>query len=1372
MEKNKKLIGSLIVLIAIFGLTATVYLVQKPKQVTQTKASSLSYDFENSQSRPSWVTIAGTASYEYSSSFNSNVLKITNGTTIELPIDISSTASDFFYELKIDFYDNLDSPQGFIFAIIQDENNSLGGGINTEQSNDEYIYRQKNNGVDSYLRTGLKRTRGIHSLKIRITPEGSYLVIDKTNLSFLPKNGILSGIHYTLDRPYKLVLTMPWASLGSYNLFDNLSFQTPVYNQLLTSEPQDIERHYASLLLDQYPGIFEYALNSSGTSGPLKYRAIAQVGLAYAFKASLNREVCNSSVESTSNNCDKARILFRKMYLEREGWRAKWLSPATAYPITVGSWLIWNSLDVETQNWILNILNWEADYYSKRLQDIINTPNDIDHVFDNSYYNGCTYQKGFSRYLADSTAEDNGVAMMFLGTYAKMLENFPTQFSQNASKFELAAKTYGFHILTNGETDNIFRLTSKTISQRYNLNLIDNHSFSPSLNYSLILTAAANTYPFYQKLGQTFPAEYLHNSNSSWTDLNNFIDKSKYAWQVPSNLKLCKYADFHPCTGSPTSCVISDNNVFSLTGKDDWGGDLTWFNNAIALAPVALNNHLVDYRDLLKYEIYIRPDYLAFPQADNITLNKPDNLSGGVFYDNQGKSYITEQNIGLTERHIIAYLINNPDYSLPSPNTEKICNELTPLRNSANDASTVLQNCISNTPTNTVLKLPPGKYYLSNQIKINQPLNIGTQGKNKDMARCNYDDIHDCAELIATANLNQDGGMIYVNSWVNMDHIVINGNKENRYNSEASITCQNSSNRMGFNIDASEGPNHPGLTGRPDFKCNGCQFTNNVSKNALCGTGLAIKGDGLEISNNYFVFNGRHDNPTLVSDGLTFHDGSYSEIKNNEFLDNSDIDLIFGGCQNCLVQNNQIIHSNNFASSSYIGLLLYSWMAGRGDYTGSDFSNNNIDCGELKRCGFGLGIGTDSWWTGFVFGGSVHDNVIKNAEQGLNIDDAHDMSVYNNLVQNNGEYTYAFDTRTQVFYRRSTSRYNIGTRSYNINTSAPPIAEYTHENWDFQAANYYYRPDSTLKTCSLSAASSVSAGQPVVVNFSGTASNIGETDKPVGLWLTHQDGSPITGTIPGLISQALVQGKYYYNINKCDSTNAQACQKEYRGILSEGSYYLYCDANNNPGRCSGNPFCDYENYDRSLDCTSLGWASCSETDNQITIVSSGNTTQLSFKIKFQGIDSLRPDKTIRAILKQSGIEKYRFESVAITADDLGVYSGILPGVSPGTYDILIKSPTHLQKKFAFVIISSTMPIQDWTSQPLKIGDIWSSVADTYHDNKITAEDVIAFLNTWTSISVDVPANIPADYNEDGRVNTQDVRLLLLNYNLPTIYGEE
>lgn len=678
MPPKKKIKLATYLFVLIFSLII-LYLVNKNivyRQNLQKRAfqEGFSFDFEAPNNYPNWEITSGSVQYEYSPFLGSNALKISNGTDIAYPIQINPDTP--ITELEIKFYDNLDLQEGFIFAIFQDDSNSLAGGINTEVSANEYIYRQNQNGTDKYLKTGIQRTRGVHQIKLRITQKGSYMLIDGVNLSFIPRAGqqSVSGINKNLIQPTKVILRMPWPELGDFNFLDDFSMQPSPYNQLLSENSGNIEKHYSTLLLSQYPQVYDLAMSSPDQLG---YRAVAQTALAFAFRARLNNIPCSQDKYTNTNDCDKARSIYRKLANERSNWRARWLSGATDSSITTGSWLVWDFLDAETQDWILNILNWEADFYTERLSLIKNTPNEIDPLYniEGSRLKGCTYKQGFSRYLADTSAEDNGTSAMFLGIYSQMLKNFPTKFSDQSAKFEKSARTYAFHILSDNEVDSLYGISSKTFNPLGGSSLLENHYFRPSLHYSDVLTVSSNILPFYQKVNPStpLPTEYTHNFARLWKDLIAYIDPVNFLWRIPVSGSICQYQPYDICTGSLGPCTVTNTDIYSYSGKDEWGGDITWHNNAIAAAPTLINDDGVKYNDLLKHELFFQPDYLAFPQNDNLTLYKPDGSAQDVSYeyfkDINYFTYITMQNLGLTERHIIAFLIQNSSW-IPSSSSK------------------------------------------------------------------------------------------------------------------------------------------------------------------------------------------------------------------------------------------------------------------------------------------------------------------------------------------------------------------------------------------------------------------------------------------------------------------------------------------------------------------------------------------------------------------------------------------------------------------------------------------------------------------------------------------------------------------------------
>jgi hypothetical protein len=331
------------------------------------------------------------------------------------------------------------------------------------------------------------------------------------------------------------------------------------------------------------------------------------------------------------------------------------------------------------------------------------------------------------------------------------------------------------------------------------------------------------------------------------------------------------------------------------------------------------------------------------------------------------------------------------------------------------DASGALQSCINNAVSGSILELPPGKYTVAKQIKIRKPLTLRTQGKTQSMARCQLNDAT-CAEIIADPNLAEQWGVVtigtpgandHIADGLIFDHIIINGNNRARWNGPggANLAAQNTG--IGHNLMV--------------FSCSNCQFTNNVFKNGLAATGFGygyvnttqgfapVNDHDSIVKNNLIAYNGVHDRSLSWSDGFTMHDGTRFTISDNEFVDNTDIDFLLGGCIDCIIQRNTVYHTGTFEGSSWAAFGFQAWIYSgaqysSGDYTGSDISNNTADCSADRRCGFGLYLGSKAWGFAAITlkGGNFHDNTVTGAQQGLNIDTITSAILSNNTVVNSG----------------------------------------------------------------------------------------------------------------------------------------------------------------------------------------------------------------------------------------------------------------------------------------------------------------------------------------------------------------------------------
>ena len=168
-----------------------------------------------------------------------------------------------------------------------------------------------------------------------------------------------------------------------------------------------------------------------------------------------------------------------------------------------------------------------------------------------------------------------------------------------------------------------------------------------------------------------------------------------------------------------------------------------------------------------------------------------------------------------------------------------------------------------------------------------------------------------------------------------------------------------------------------------------------IFRNFTCYTTMEIlaRANKLTIEDNHIGPNGDHRPGDIWSDGITIHDSEDSVVRRNFFIDNTDVQLILGGCRRCRIENNEFRHGGAFERASFAELMLQAFPSTTGDYTGTVVTGNRIDCGPARRCGYGLMIGANPWkagenprYPGAMFGGTITGNSIANALIGINID--------------------------------------------------------------------------------------------------------------------------------------------------------------------------------------------------------------------------------------------------------------------------------------------------------------------------------------------------------------------------------------------------
>jgi len=293
----------------------------------------------------------------------------------------------------------------------------------------------------------------------------------------------------------------------------------------------------------------------------------------------------------------------------------------------------------------------------------------------------------------------------------------------------------------------------------------------------------------------------------------------------------------------------------------------------------------------------------------------------------------------------------------------------------AYDASAALQECIDRAPAYSSIEVPPGVYVLHHQVIVKTPLTIRTAGSGGTPPACTADDTQ-CAVFVASPDLVKQWGplLVWSTADVTLEHLVIDGNRLARVNTAPTRLCLEGDNTFAFNASV--------------IDCTNCTVNDVVSRNAVCGTGMVWVGAGATIQRSAFRSNGTAA-MGLWSDGLTLLSAPYSVVTDNEFTDNSDVALIIGYGVNSRVERNVVVQQTQPA---FAGLMLHNFgsenLRTSGDFRGATVTGNTVDCGP-QLCVFGIEVGPGPWNRKLiVIGGDVHDNEVRGAKVGINVDGA------------------------------------------------------------------------------------------------------------------------------------------------------------------------------------------------------------------------------------------------------------------------------------------------------------------------------------------------------------------------------------------------
>jgi len=288
----------------------------------------------------------------------------------------------------------------------------------------------------------------------------------------------------------------------------------------------------------------------------------------------------------------------------------------------------------------------------------------------------------------------------------------------------------------------------------------------------------------------------------------------------------------------------------------------------------------------------------------------------------------------------------------------------------------MLQECISRAPAYSSIEIPPGRYVFDRQVVVATPLTIRTAGTAGTAPSCSATP-DSCATFVAAPDFRDPWGVLLVTSTndTTLEHIVIDGARRSRIGSIAARNCLDGQNIFGFNVSV--------------LYCRNCRVDDVLSRNALCGTGMAWVGANAVIQNSTFEGNGDGVPSNMWADGLTVISAPQSAIVDNRFVDNTDVALIVGYGVGSRIERNVV---QQRTQSVFAGLMLHNFnsndLSSGGDFRGAVIAHNTVDCGP-QLCVFGIQVGPSPWNAQLIIvGGDVHDNRVSGAKVGINVDGA------------------------------------------------------------------------------------------------------------------------------------------------------------------------------------------------------------------------------------------------------------------------------------------------------------------------------------------------------------------------------------------------
>lgn len=301
------------------------------------------------------------------------------------------------------------------------------------------------------------------------------------------------------------------------------------------------------------------------------------------------------------------------------------------------------------------------------------------------------------------------------------------------------------------------------------------------------------------------------------------------------------------------------------------------------------------------------------------------------------------------------------------------CATLASYGRSGADASRALDECLKRIPSGGRLEMAPGVYRLSRPVIIDRPVRISTAGLAATSPSCGSLPAGRCATLLIDPRVTRPSQMpLTVSaSSVNLSHLIVRG-------------VGTTPRQRGYCAQPDQRPSGGGI------RVTGSNFSlrRSLLRDFACYTALEVTAAAKRpvIAGNVIGPNGDHRPGEVWADGITIHDSESALVNDNVFTDNTDVQLVLGGCRSCRIENNRFAHSGAFERASFAELMLHSWPNTSGDFTGTVVRGNRIDCGAARSCGYGIMIGAAPWYEGRMNGGTITGNSVRNALLGINID--------------------------------------------------------------------------------------------------------------------------------------------------------------------------------------------------------------------------------------------------------------------------------------------------------------------------------------------------------------------------------------------------